>query len=143
MSQSPAPAARAKLLYAVGLFENAVTRLEEALDLTPEGENSVIIDGTIQRFEFCFEMSWKTARRFLDFNGIEAKSPKECFKASFKLGWITDDEIWPKMIDDRNRTSHTYDRRIASSVYRNIPGYLDAYKGLLDKLRAMVDSDDS
>jgi len=31
--------------------------------------------GFIQRFEFCFELSWKLIKSMLDYNGISTKSP--------------------------------------------------------------------
>jgi nucleotidyltransferase substrate binding protein (TIGR01987 family) len=45
-------------------FENlkkALSRLEEALN--ENQENSLIVDGTIQRFEFTIEIYWKMLKR--------------------------------------------------------------------------------
>ena len=43
-----------------------------------------MIDATIQRFEFSFELSWKLMRAVLDYNGIEAEAPRSVIKEAFK-----------------------------------------------------------
>ena len=40
-------------------FSNAVQRLKEALE---EKESDIIIDGVLHRFEFTFELAWKTMK---------------------------------------------------------------------------------
>ena len=40
-------------------FSNALKRLEEA---TQEVPSEIVIDGTIQRYEFTFERAWKTLK---------------------------------------------------------------------------------
>ena len=131
---------KAKLEYAIKMFTEAVTRLDEALVIKPEGEHSLVIDASIQRFEFSFEMSWKTLKRFLEYKGLEAKSPRDCFKMAFKAGWLTNDDLWSQMIEDRNRTSHTYDKKIAHAVYGNLVRYLEAFKELRGRLMGIVQS---
>ncbi|MGE4131259.1 MAG: HI0074 family nucleotidyltransferase substrate-binding subunit [Bdellovibrionales bacterium] len=124
-----------KLKYSLSLFESANHRLLEALEVEVRGENDLAIDGSIQRFEFTFEMSWKTLKRFLSHKGIEAKTPRDCFQEAFKLGWLAEgDTLWTAMIDDRNRTSHTYDRKIAQNVYGSLVPYARAYSALIDRL---------
>jgi Nucleotidyltransferase substrate binding protein like len=49
----------------------AIARLSEAL-LLPVGQG-VNLDGTIQRFEFTFELLWKSAKRALLAQGIDAR----------------------------------------------------------------------
>ena len=39
------------------------------------------MDGTIHRFEFTFELFWKTSRRFLQQEGIDTASPKSTYNA--------------------------------------------------------------
>lgn len=134
MSQNP----RAKLEYSLKLFNDAVLRLEEALSMKPESENSLIIDGTIQRFEFSYEMSWKTLRRFLEFKGVVTKTPRDTFKEAFKIDWIKNDDLWSQMIEDRNRTSHTYNRELARSVYQNIGEYLKLFQSTNHELSKVL-----
>ena len=100
-------------------FRNALARLQEALneDLL---KGNIIIDGTIQRFEFLFELSWKLTKSILNYNGIEAESPRMAIKEAFKTGIIKDGEDWINMLGDRNKTSHIYDEKQALSIYKGI-----------------------
>ena len=100
-------------------FKNALERLKEALneDLS---KGSIIVDGTIKRFEFTFELSWKLAKLILDYNNIDARGPRLTVKEAFKLGLIKDGENWIDMLEDRNKTSHIYDEKQALKIYEKI-----------------------
>ena len=52
----------------------SLERLAEALRV-PE-EEPLAIDGTIQRFEFTFELFWKMLQRRLARDGVEANNPR-------------------------------------------------------------------
>lgn len=132
---------RLKLEYSLKLYSDALARFSDALQLKPENDTSLVIDGSIQRFEFCFEMSWKTLKRFLEFKGTVAKTPRDSYKAGFKLGWLQSDEVWIRMIEDRNRTSHTYDRKVAREVYGNLAEYLPVFELLRIELQKILASE--
>ena len=87
-------------------FADANKRLQEALD-TPLTE-ALALDGTIQRFEFTFELAWKTLKVFLEDQGMICRSPKACFKDAFKIGWIDNEDSWISLLQARNMTSHVY-----------------------------------
>lgn len=102
-------------------FDTALNRLKEAIDLYKKQENTVLLDGTIQRFEFCVELGWKTLKEYLEYEKIgEFNSPRATIKECFSIGLIQNAEEWLDMLDDRNLTSHTYDEVIAKEIYRNI-----------------------
>lgn len=110
-------------------FENlfkALDRLGEALAIEP---NPIIIDGTIQRFEFTIELFWKTLKRVLQSEGINASSPRDTLKQAFRIGWLDDETIWLSMLDDRNQTSHVYNEQMAERIYQHIQQY---YQVLID-----------
>ena len=44
-------------------YKSAVDRLEEALK---EPESEIVIDGVLHRFEFTFELAWKTIKDALE-----------------------------------------------------------------------------
>jgi nucleotidyltransferase substrate binding protein (TIGR01987 family) len=67
-------------------LRKALQRLQEALQ--ESSENSLIIDGTIQRFEFVFELYWKTFKRLLILEGIETSTPREALKKAYEVRWI-------------------------------------------------------
>jgi nucleotidyltransferase substrate binding protein (TIGR01987 family) len=100
-------------------FKNALDRLGESLKLPTE--QSIVIDGVIQRFEFTYELAWKWMKHFLEYKGIfEAKAPRDVFKHSFVMEIITDGEAFIEMMKDRNTSSHTYDEATANAIYRRI-----------------------
>jgi nucleotidyltransferase substrate binding protein (TIGR01987 family) len=115
------------------LFERALRRLQEAL---AKPEDSIVRDACIQRFEFTFEIAWKTVRAYALGEGIECMSPRECFRTAFRLELIENDPGWMAMIEDRNRTSHTYDEESAKLIYRALPNYAGLLEALLRKLQS-------
>ena len=100
-------------------FQNALSRLEAALKEDPS-KSSVFLDGTIQRFEFTFELAWKFLKATLQFQGVEANTPRSAVKAAFKVKLIQDGDGWIDMLEDRNKTSHLYDESQASEIYEKI-----------------------
>jgi nucleotidyltransferase substrate binding protein (TIGR01987 family) len=117
----------------VVLFEQALHRLEEAL---AKPEDAIVRDACIQRFEFTFETAWKAVQSYALAEGIECVSPRDCFRTAFRLGLVESDLRWMAMVEDRNRTSHTYDEEIAQTIYQALPGYKDLLGNLLGKLKA-------
>ena len=52
-------------------YSNAVDRLGEALK---EQESEIVIDGVLHRFEFTFELAWKSIKDCLEYLGITDKT---------------------------------------------------------------------
>ncbi len=114
----------------------ALARFEEALALpASQGAN---LDGTIQRFEFTYEMTWKCVKRALAVKGIDARSPRDAIKECFSLGWINHEQVWVNMLTDRNRTSNTYLEDVALEVYGRLPDYAVEIRGLTTKLAEVL-----
>ncbi len=115
-------------------FSQAIGRFSEALAVP---ETDLIRDAAIQRFEFCFELAWKVIQERARSEGLECQSPKGCLKLAFKNGWIDDETGWLAMLEDRNRTAHTYDETLAKDVYRRLPAHLPLLQALDACLRRM------
>lgn len=115
----------------------ALQRLREALEETKE--NSLIIDGTIQRFEFVFEMFWKTFKRLLILEGIQTSTPRESLKKAYEARWLQDEMTWLQMLKNRNDTSHVYIEELALQIYKDIHAHFPemerTYSFLLKKCR--------
>lgn len=109
----------------------ALARLAAAL---AQPMNEWTRDAAIQRFEFTFELGWKALARFARRQGVDAPSPRDSLRAALRLGWIADDALWLDMLEDRNRTSHTYSERTADEIRSRLPGYHAALAGLLARL---------
>jgi len=116
-------------------YSNAVGRLKEALE---EKENDIIIDGVLHRFEFTFELAWKTMKDYLEYVGVIEKtgSPREIIKSAFEYGMLEDGEAWIKMMLARNSLSHLYDEAKSREVYQDIK---NLYFNLLRKLENKFD----
>jgi nucleotidyltransferase substrate binding protein (TIGR01987 family) len=101
---------------------SALEKLREAVQ-APE-TNSLIVDATIQRFEFVIELYWKTLKRLLALEGILTSTPRESVQNAWQAGWIGNETAWLEMLRDRNETSHVYDEAAAQRIYRNIKNNL-------------------
>ncbi len=115
-------------------FESALSRLTDAL---AQSKSEWVRDASIQRFEFTIELAWKAVARFARREGIECVSPRQAFRAAFKLGWIEDDDVWLAMVEDRNFTRHTYNEALAEQLYARLPRYQEALSQLLERLRQL------
>ncbi len=117
-----------ELEYALKTFQNAYGSLKEASEIAKDELDK---DGTIQRFEFTFELLWKTLKIFLEDEGIICKTPKECLKEAFRVGWIKDAEGFLDMLEDRNKTSHIYDKTTSETIFQRIKDLYINYIGEL------------
>ena len=125
-----------KIQQSVTNLGRALTRLEEALN-EPD-TNSLVIDGTIQRFEFVIELFWKTFKRILSREGIQVSTPRESIKQAYQVGWIEDEEAWLEMLRDRNETSHVYDEATARRIYESIKRNFVALERVYGRLRVLT-----
>lgn len=107
---------------------NALNRLEEMLN-EPIDAKPYVLDATIHRFEFCYELCWKTLKYLLAHEGkTDINSPREVFKAAYSLHWIDNEELWIDMINSRNLTTHTYRESTAQEVYDDITSFYPALR---------------
>jgi len=117
------------------VLARAIERLGAALR---QPRNEWTRDAAIQRFEFTFELAWKSVVRAVRREGLECASPRQAFGAALSLGWIADDTVWLDMLEDRNRTTHTYDEATAEEIRARLPAYLEVLTELLAVLRAKM-----
>ncbi|MBN1962803.1 MAG: nucleotidyltransferase substrate binding protein [Deltaproteobacteria bacterium] len=98
-------------------FRKALAHLQEALQNGAATLNQLEKEGAAQRFEFTFELAWKTLKDFLEFNGVKLASvtPKSVIKAAFAARIIKDGQIWIDMLLQRNALSHKNDGNALSN----------------------------
>ena len=116
-------------------LEKAIQRLQEALQ---EDSTDLVIDGVLHRFEFTFELAWKTMKDYLEYQGISDKigSPREVIKEAFSAGIIENGDIWIEMMLSRNLLSHLYDEDASRDIYEQIKKlYFNEIKKLENKLK--------
>jgi nucleotidyltransferase substrate binding protein (TIGR01987 family) len=110
-------------------FGQALTRLEEVLERSAEHDD-IVIDATIQRFEFTIELCWKSLKKKLASEGIETTTPRSTLQQAFVANWIHNEAIWLEMLKDRNLTSYTYREEQAKLIYAKIPQYAQVMRAL-------------
>lgn len=121
---------------------NALKRLQEGwLRYQQDISDEQIRDGLIQRFEFTYEISHKTLKRYLE---QTSANPAQFDQMTFQdlirtaneqdllLGNWTD---WRQYRDMRSRTSHTYDEKTALVVVQGIEKFLAEAQFLANKLQ--------
>ncbi|MDF0728240.1 HI0074 family nucleotidyltransferase substrate-binding subunit [Cytobacillus sp. S13-E01] len=120
-------------------LQRAYNKLHECLE-RDASKDDLVIDATIQRFEFTYELSWKLMKTYLEYNGnLEVTSPRRTIREAFKDGILSDGEKWLKMLEDRNRTSHTYNEDIALEIYKNIKeDYITLFDALLSEMKVRI-----
>jgi nucleotidyltransferase substrate binding protein (TIGR01987 family) len=95
-------------------FEKALGRLHEVLAMN---ETDVVRDALIQRFEFTFEMAWRSLWRWLNDRG--ERLPEKAYDvlvSALQGKLISDAALWDQIREYRNLTSHTYKEETAIQV---------------------------
>ena len=90
-----------------------LTRFMERTDL-----NEMEQQGLIQAFEYTFELAWKTLQDYLEetVGYLDIRGPRPVIMKAFQDGYLSDGEKWMEMLNDRNRTTHTYNEEIAREI---------------------------
>lgn len=118
-------------------FAAALEQLKSAL--AEPAERDLIKAGSIQYFEFSFELGWKACKVVSADQGLpDCLSPKACLRQAFTQGWIANETVWLEMLDARNRMAHTYDARKALEIYGLLPQFYVALKELLANLQTLA-----
>ncbi len=114
-------------------FDRGVVLLREALENGPSALSALEKEGVIQRFEYTFELAWKTIKDFLEAGGlvISPVTPRQVIKDAFAAKVLADGQAWVDMLDHRNLLSHTYDRAVFKTAVDAIAArYLPAMESL-------------
>jgi nucleotidyltransferase substrate binding protein (TIGR01987 family) len=92
-------------------FDRSYVLLRSALENGPEALNALEKEGVIQRFEYCFELAWKTVKDYLEASGLvfSTVTPRQVLKDAFAAKILKEGPVWMDMLDHRNLLSHTYD----------------------------------
>lgn len=93
-------------------FDRAFVLLRTALQDRPLDEYTALEqEGIIQRFEYAYELAWKTMKDYLEANGIMISpvTAREVIKQAYTAKLIADGQVWIDMMLHRNQLSHTYD----------------------------------
>ena len=124
-------------------FENLEKAVQNLCDtkkcIESEGINKIYTMALIQAFEIVFELSWKTLKDYLEFNGILTDTPRETIKQAFAKNIIKDGQTWIEMMEARNKTSHTYQEEFAKELCDDILNkYSTQINSLIEFLKGKV-----
>ena len=121
-------------------LRNALSSLERGLvRYRPAQQDEELRDACIQRFEYCFELSWKMVKRRLELDisnsaEVDGYSKRTLFRVAAERGLVANPQAWFVYLVQRNKTSHTYDAKVASEVAAVIEDFSRDAQALLEQL---------
>ncbi|NLT94592.1 MAG: nucleotidyltransferase [Clostridia bacterium] len=120
-------------------YKKALNRLIDGIKRFDENDD-LLRDGLIQRFEFTFELAWKTLKSVFAEEGLTGlNSPKTVLREALIAELINDEELWLDMLKDRNSTAHIYSEQIAKKICNKIKSkYVNELQGLAEKIEKRI-----
>lgn len=121
-------------------LKKAYDRLLEVSKLY-DGNDDIIRDSLIQRFEFTYELTHKTLREFMKYLGVtlENSFPRTIYKKAYVNNLVSNDKVWISLLEDRNSTSHIYSENLANEIANRIVNeYVNAIGELVDNLEKLL-----
>lgn len=99
-------------------------------------------EGVVQRFEYTYELAWKTLKDYLEYNGSLNNidiSPRNIFKEAYSSNIIKSQDEYIDMMLSRNLLFYTYDfikfREIIIKIENNYLKILnELYSFFLDRI---------
>jgi nucleotidyltransferase substrate binding protein (TIGR01987 family) len=133
-------------------LRDAIAQAEDALSYTRSdlakndaGLAMHLQAGSIQAFEFTYELSIKTLKRYLQEteatpSDVEEMSFNQLIRRGYELGLLQAEiEQWRDFRRSRGLTSHTYNKEKAEGVFTRIPDFLREATFLLMQLEKRQD----
>ncbi len=129
------------LCKAVKRLEEIVCKIEKSM-FDDYIMNEIMRDSLIQRFEFTYELAWKTLKEYLSYQGYAGEtSPRSVFKAAYQNSIIGNQEIWLSMVKDRNVASHEYNDSYIDEVASRIKSsYFQEFLSLTEKIKSELNT---
>jgi len=115
-------------------YKRAHSSLADAMELMSTRELSDLEkQGVIQAFEFTWELAWNLLKDYLLWQGeTEITGARDAIREAFSRGLIEEGQVWMAMLQDRNRTSHTYNESTMKEILSSIQSQ---YADQLNKLK--------
>jgi len=115
----------------------ALRSLEDAIS---KHRDDLTRDAIIQRFEYTFELSWKTLKRYFEFNNnLREDNVKNLIREAGKQGLIDVVEVWFGYHQARNMTSHIYSEPVAKQVFESAKDFAQKCNDLVIRLERLLD----
>ncbi len=135
---SPKPDIRWKQRFSN--LERAFAKLQAAVDSSKGIPlNELETEGLIQRFEYTYELAWKTLQDVLQERGYtDVAGPGPVLEQALQDGLIDNAPGWRKLKKARELTSHTYHELTATVVFKEIvEQHFLLLQNLVAKLRSL------
>ena len=123
--------------YRFDNFSRALALLREAAEDDPSRLSDLEREGLVQRFEYTFELAWKTLKDRLEHDGLRLPTvtPRNVIRAAFTARKIEAADDWIDMLTDRNRMSREYDSVVFEEVANSVHvRYLGLFEAVYDRL---------
>lgn len=121
-------------------FSPAYSQLKSAVDLAKSRELSDLEkQGLIQSFEFTHELAWNVFKDYFQYQGNSSiTGSRDATREAFNKGLIEDGDTWMEMIASRNKTSHTYNKKVADEIVQKIISqYSEAFSKFQKKMTSL------
>jgi len=122
-------------------FLRAFQTLTEAIELSQTRALTPLEQqGLIQGFEFTHELAWNVLKDYLTYQGIaDLIGSRDASRSAFKNALIQDGEVWMKMIEARNQTSHTYNIETAQAIVHSIcQSFYPAFQAFAEQFKKLA-----
>lgn len=124
-------------------LETALETLNKALKEAEKDNGDYaeyVRDAVIQRFEYSYELAWKTMKRFLKmYRDVDENIIAEIYRYAMEGGVIEDASVWMQFHKARNLTPHTYNQATAKEVFDMAAPFYKAAKEFLEKVKQHAD----
>lgn len=94
-------------------------------------------DACIQRFEYTYELSLKTIKRFIETKSVLPENTdhmnyRDFLRLAAEMGLVEKVDLWFKFREAHNKTNHAYDEEKAIEVFNIIPIFMQQVDYLLN-----------
>lgn len=126
-------------------YKKALAMLSKGIEIV-EGDEKFSVDirdimheGLIQRFEYTLELAWNVMKDYETNQGkLDISGSRAAIREALTMGIITD-RTWMKSINDRNLSTHDYNRSTANEIRNKIinvyyPLFIDFEKEMEGRL---------
>lgn len=121
-------------------YSKALDRLGRAVEISTQRPLSELEQqGLIQVFEFTHELAWDVMKDYFVYQGNTGiPGSRDATREAFQRGLIVDGEGWMEMIVSRNKTSHTYQQKVADEIASYITSrYFSLFRDFLQKMNSL------
>lgn len=118
-------------------FRNCLDILGRA-DFSKADDDVIYRTGIVGQFNLTFELAWKALQEVLRLHGVpqaETGSPREILQLAYRVGFLSDEQVWLLILKKRNISVHIYNEdEIDELIVLIRDSFLPAFRNLADML---------